>query len=296
MQRTSIEWVRNADGTQGHSANPIRARHRTTGKVGWHCDKVSPGCTHCYAEAIDTRFGTGEPYTRAGGKNVDLFLDESMLQALVRRRTPTTVFLGDMTDLFQPAVTDAMLDRLFAYLTLARQHTIQILTKRAARMAGYFRREHHWGCAAAYRDLISGAAIPLDLGDGLSCWPPHNVWPGVSVENQDVAEGRIGPLLTIAEASVRFLSVEPLLGPVDLGRYLHGLSWVIVGGESGPGARPMEPAWARTIRDQCVTSNVPFFFKQWGGVNKKSAGRLLDGRLWNEMPERGERLVDLPWS
>jgi protein gp37 len=249
MQKTSIEWT-------DRSANPIRARHKVTGKVGWHCVKWSKGCASCYAEAINKRFGTGLPFVKSSADEVELFLDGRPLEALVRLRRPSRVFLCDMTDLFQEGVTWRMVDAVFAAMERARHHTFQILTKRADRMAAYvegLRREASW-------------------------WPLPNVWLGVSIEDQATADERIPHLLKVP-ASVRFLSVEPLLGPVDLtairrtraegymrpldGRF-NRIGWVIVGGESGPGARPLHVDWIRSIVDQCREAGVPCFVKQMG--------------------------------
>lgn len=209
------------------------------------CTKVSPGCKHCYAERLRA---IGQPNYRNG---FELTLQPHMLDAPLRWRRPRTVFVNSMSDLFHEDVPVAFIERVFEVMRLAGWHRFQVLTKRADRLA--------------------------DLAPALS-WPP-NVWMGVSVENAKYRV-RIERLRSTA-APVKFLSLEPLLGPLpDLG--LDGIDWVIVGGESGPGARPMEPGWALDIRDQCVRAGVPFFFKQWGGRHKKRAGRVLDGRTWDQ--------------
>jgi protein gp37 len=176
----------------------------------------------------------------------------------LRWKKPQTVFVNSMSDLFHPAVPESFVHRVFDVMAEADHHVYQVLTKRSERLAEL------------------SARLP---------WPEH-VWMGVSVENNDYVH-RVDHLRSTA-AGVKFLSLEPLLGPLaDLD--LWGIDWVIVGGESGPGARPMEREWVRAIRDRCLGANVPFFFKQWGGVNKKKAGRLLDGRTWSEMPSRAPR-------
>jgi protein gp37 len=186
-----------------------------------------------------------------------LTLQPQMLELPLRWRRPRTIFVNSMSDLFHDAVPFEYVQRVFDVMRRAHWHCFQVLTKRAERLA--------------------------ELAPGLQ-WP-ENVWMGVSVEDAGYL-GRMDALRT-TEARVKFLSLEPLLGPLTDLR-LDGIDWVIVGGESGPRARPMEPAWVRDIRDQCAGAGVPFFFKQWGGQNKKRAGRLLDGRTWDAMPARPE--------
>jgi protein gp37 len=215
------------------------------------CTKVSPGCKHCYAETLAERFRgvPGHPFEHG----FDLQLIPSALELPLRWRAGRRIFVNSMSDLFHDDVPATYIRRVFGVMKRASHHQYQVLTKRSERMARL--------------------AANLDI-------PPH-VWMGVSVENQQYAT-RIDDLRRV-EAVVRFLSIEPLLGPIaDLD--LTGIHWVIVGGESGHGARPMDPAWVRSIRDQCVASNVKFFFKQWGGVRKHVTGRVLDGRTWDEMP------------
>jgi protein gp37 len=215
------------------------------------CSKVSQGCQNCYAERMARRLSAmGHPNYRTG---FSVALHPQMLEAPLRWRQSRLVFVNSMSDLFHDDVPVAFIRQVFATMCLARQHTFQILTKRSNRL--------------------------LQLAPQIA-WPT-NVWMGVSVENQDAAR-RIGDLRQVP-AALRFLSLEPLLGP--LGNLdLDGIHWVIAGGESGPGARPMDPEWVCEIRDQCNAEGVPFFFKQWGGVQKKKAGRLLDGRVWDEYP------------
>ena len=224
------------------------------------CTKVSPGCKHCYAERMAARLQAMGQANYAHG--FALTLQPQMLELPLRWKKPQTIFVNSMSDLFHEDVPLAYIRRVFDVMNRAHWHRFQVLTKRAERLA--------------------------DLGAELT-WP-RNVWMGVSVETERYRD-RIDALRATA-AAVKFLSIEPLLGP--LGELdLRGSDWVIVGGESGPGARPMDPTWVREVRDQCVRADVPFFFKQWGGVHKKKAGRLLDGRTWDEMP-REPQPVTLP--
>jgi len=215
------------------------------------CTKVSPGCKHCYAERMAERLqAMGQPNYRNGFR---LTLHPHMLELPLRWKKPQTIFVNSMSDLFHREVPLDYIQQAFAVMRRAHWHRFQVLTKRADRLAELSRE--------------------LD-------WPP-NVWMGVSVEN-DSYRGRIDGLRNTA-AATKFLSLEPLLGPLKA-LDLRGIHWVIVGGESGPGARPMDPEWATDLRDQCRRAQVPFFFKQWGGKNKKQAGRVLDGRTWDELP------------
>ncbi len=215
------------------------------------CTKVSPGCKHCYAERLAKRLQAMGVKKYANGFKVTLH--EDALEIPLRWKQPRIIFVNSMSDLFHEEVPLEFIRKVFAVMKQAHQHIFQVLTKRAERMA--------------------------ELAPLLE-WPP-NVWMGVSVENQRYTY-RID-LLRQVPASVRFLSLEPLLGPIpDLN--LDGIHWVIVGGESGPGARPMKKEWVLEIRDQCIRAGVPFFFKQWGGVHKSRNGRILEGRTWDEMP------------
>lgn len=215
------------------------------------CTKVSPGCKHCYAETFAERFRgvPGHPFEQG----FDLRLVPEALELPLSWKASRRVFVNSMSDLFHEKVPAAYIRRVFEVIRQAEQHQFQILTKRSERMV----------------EVCS--AIKL----------PPNAWLGVSVENQKYTS-RVADLRRV-KASVRFLSIEPLLGPVENLR-LSGIHWVIVGGESGHHARPMDPEWVRSIRDQCAAASVPFFFKQWGGTRKKLAGRTLDGRTWDEMP------------
>jgi protein gp37 len=215
------------------------------------CTKVSPGCTHCYAERLAARLqAMGNPRYRNG---FAVTLHPDQLGLPLRWSQPRRIFVNSMSDLFHEAIPDSFILRVFETMQRAPWHVFQVLTKRAERLARLAPR------------------LP---------WPP-NVWQGVSVENARYAS-RVAHLQRVP-AAVRFLSVEPLLGPIPE-LPLEGIGWVIVGGESGPGHRLLDPWWVRGIRDQCLTAGVPFFFKQWGGPTAKSGGRTLDGRVWDQMP------------
>ncbi|MGH6693162.1 MAG: DUF5131 family protein [Gammaproteobacteria bacterium] len=214
------------------------------------CTKVSPGCDNCYAERLAARLkAMGNPRYVNG---FELTLQEDQLDLPQRWRQPRLVFVNSMSDLFHPKVPTAFIQQVFEVMTKSERHTFQVLTKRPKRAA-----------------LLSSKLT----------WSP-NVWLGTSIEQQQYV-GRIDDLRR-TDAQVRFLSLEPLLGP--LGLDLVDIDWVIAGGESGPGARPVNIEWIRSIRDQCRSSATPFFFKQWGGRTAKAGGRELDGRTWDEMP------------
>lgn len=309
---TKIEWT-------DETWNPIRARNEETGGAGHFCVHVSPGCEHCYAEGFQKRFNNPVRYAAQDADKVEIFIHQNALEQPGRWRRPRRIFVCSMTDLFYEGHTDEMIIAVFAMMETAHWHQYQVLTKRPARMKQWLR--DCW---------YTGRVLP-------------NVWLGVSVEDQTRADERI-PILLDTPAAVRFLSAEPLLGPINLAPlhctdYKYGeenasiyalqtdgsyqvpashytenhprLDWVIAGGESGLKARPMNPDWVRSIRDQCVAAGVPFFFKQWGAwaplgawdvdkgrfvegaakaaverVGKKAAGRTLDGRTWGEMPEQ----------
>lgn len=218
------------------------------------CTKVSPGCKHCYAERMAHRLqAMRQPNYVNGFKPT---LHEHMLERPLTWKRPMLIFVNSMSDLFHPDVPLDFIQQVFAVMRRAEWHCFQVLTKRSERL--------------------------LTLNDQLS-WP-DNVWMGVSVENE-AYRFRIDRLRQTG-AQVKFLSLEPLLGPLPA-LDLMGIDWVIVGGESGSGARPMSGEWVIDIRQQCLRAGVPFFFKQWGGVRKKKNGRLLEGRTWEQMPARG---------
>lgn len=292
--KTGIEWT---DATW----NPV------TG-----CSKVSPGCAHCYAERLAPRtFGPGRAFT-------DVRFHEDRLFQPLRWRRPRLVFVNSMSDLFHEDVTDGQIARILSVMYEAHRHVFQVLTKRPVRMREFLTRwadvegegeplmvdgpaavraAHPSGRGQLFAELLEamgepppGARFPMfDWMGGPRWWllAPWNVWWGVSVETQKAAQARLPELAAVPGAvPVRFVSVEPLLGEVDLTEWLEAgdLQWVIVGGESGPGARPIDPAWVRRIRDDCGAAGVPFFFKQWGGIRKADNGRLLDGMTHDEMP------------
>lgn len=298
--KSAIEWT---DATW----TPIRARYLEiqndgSGKerIGWHCEHASEGCRNCYAEGFNRRLGTGLDFKpgelfreeKRGYNNgeVKLFLDEEMLTAPLRWKKPRMIFVCSMTDLFADFVPDEWIDKVFAIMALSTQHTFQVLTKRAKRMRAYLSNP-----AAVRRIYTLVCDMTVDLEPGvvliaapeheqhappgprvyLDQWPLPNVWLGVSAERQQEADTRIPDLLA-TQAAVRFVSAEPLLGPINIvdaiwagddapsSHLFETIDWIIVGGESGRGARAMHPAWARSIRDQCQAAGVAFFFKQWG--------------------------------
>jgi len=215
------------------------------------CAKISPGCKHCYAERMAHRLcAMGQPNYAAG---FDVAIHQHMLEAPLKIKRPTSIFVNSMSDMFHEKVPQDFISSVFGVMRSTPRHRFQVLTKRAGRLA-----------------KMAGR-LP---------WP-ENVWMGVSVENADYTR-RIDQLRNTG-AKVKFLSLEPLLGPMPK-LDLSNIDWVIVGGESGPGARPMKSEWALDIRDQCLDAGVAFFFKQWGGWNKKKAGRTLDGRTWDQTP------------
>jgi protein gp37 len=215
------------------------------------CSKISPGCKHCYAEKMANRLkAMGQANYRNG---FELTLQPQMLELPLHWKSPKRIFVNSMSDLFHVDVPPSYIKDVFDVMRRAHWHQFQVLTKRAERIE--------------------------ELSAELK-WEP-NIWMGVSVENEKYSY-RIDHLRKTG-ANVKFLSIEPLIGPVGK-LNLRGIDWVIVGGESGPGARPMDAAWVTGIRDQCQRANVAFFFKQWGGVQKKKTGRSLEGRTWDEMP------------
>jgi len=237
--KSSIEWTES-------TWNPV------TG-----CTKISPGCAHCYAERMAKRLqAMGQVNYRNGFR---VTLHENVLKLPLQWKSPQTIFVNSMSDLFHEDIPFDFIRRVFSVMESAAWHRFQILTKRSKRLAE---------CAAALT------------------WP-DNVWIGVTVESGAFIR-RIDHLRSV-DAAVRFLSLEPLIGPVQ-DMYLTGIDWVIVGGESGPGARPMKAEWVYDVLHQCRDEDVPFFFKQWGGTNKKKAGRILDGRTYDEIPDPCRRV------
>lgn len=215
------------------------------------CTKISPGCKHCYAERMAMRLkAMGQPNYVNGFK---LTLHEKALQLPLRWKKPQTIFVNSMSDLFHEDVPGDFIIRVFDVMRRANWHRFQVLTKRSDRL--------------------------LEFSPHLQ-WEPH-IWMGVSVENQDYVY-RIDDLRQTG-AGIKFLSLEPLLGSLT-NLDLQRIDWVIAGGESGPGSRPIQESWVVDIRNQCLNAEIPFFFKQWGGVNKKRAGRLLEGRTWDQVP------------
>ena len=235
---SNIEWT---DATW----NPVRG-----------CTKISPGCTHCYAETFAERFRgvPGHPFEQG----FDLRLVPEKLAEPLRWAAPRMIFVNSMSDLFHESVPDAYIERVAKVMLAANWHIYQVLTKRATRMA---------------------ELLDTNLREAAN---QSHIWWGVSVENRKHGVPRID-LLRSAPARVRFLSIEPLLENLGAVNFRQ-IDWAIVGGESGAGARPMDPAWVRSLRDQCRAARVPFFFKQWGGVRKSEAGRRLDGRTHDAFP------------
>ena len=217
------------------------------------CTKISAGCLKCYAERMALRLKAMGQFNYRNGFNVTCH--RHVLDMPLKWKRPQMVFVNSMSDLFHEDVPNDFIFDIFSTMCQAKQHQYQILTKRAERMT--------------------------ELSPDLT-WQ-QNIWMGVTVESADYKD-RID-YLRLTGAYIKFLSLEPLLG--DMGELnLNEIDWVIVGGESGPGARPIEIDWVRDIKKQCLAQKVPFFFKQWGGVNKKKAGRLLDGKTWNQMPNK----------
>ena len=318
MGKSSIGWTE-------HVWNPIRG-----------CSRISEGCRNCYAERMAARFCGNDPYSAGPGKfsgfasmtptgprwtgRVELIPE--MLHIPLKRRKPTTYFVNSMSDLFHESLAFGAIDHIFGVIQAARRHRFIILTKRARRMREYVEAFRPGPIDEGFvtRDGVPYAEAAIVVSP--ERWPLPNVILGVSCEDQAAADERIPHLLALP-AACRMVSLEPLLGPINLYSHIptleieretrtaedRYLDWVILGGESGPGARPMHPDWVRTLRDQCTAAEVPFLFKQWGEwlgaeqdgapgdnqvlncsdapvrVGKRAAGRLLDGRVWDERPE-----------
>ena len=371
---TGIEWT-------DETWNPARARALDgSGRIGWHCEHASPGCINCYAETQNRAgrsgfTGTKLPYKPGHRKDVEIYIDEKVLLRPLSWKRPRKVFVCSMTDLFGEFHTVDQIVRVFAVMALCQRHTFQVLTKRSDRAwqllslqpdechrpeAGkrlsfggrVWEEAYRIAAAIGKEGLFTQALRDGKLQPDSIVWPLPNVWLGVSVEDQQRADERI-PVLLDTPAAIRWLSMEPLIEPVDLSEWFFCptardespimdpttgvyeccakcdytgiagfsgpplLDWIVLGGESGPRARPMNPKWARTIRDQCAAAGVPFLFKQWGEwwpleqaadewgltvqearelfttrttethavIGKKKAGRLLDGVEHNGYPE-----------
>jgi protein gp37 len=250
---SAIEWT---DATW----NPIRGFEPNR----WQCAKISPGCDNCYASTMNHRWG-GSEYANAG-TTPRVFLDDRVLKQPLSWREPRRVFVCSMTDLFGDWVPQAWVDAMFTVMWQAKQHQFQVLTKRPSRMCEMLERH--------YRSIQRS--------------PLPNVWIGTSIELNRYA-WRANPLRA-TPAAVRFVSAEPLLGPLPA-LDLTGIDWLITGGESGARHRPCEPDWVRDLRDRCALTGTAFFHKQWGGRTHAAGGRLLDGRTWNEYPEPRRELA-----
>ncbi|KZC97210.1 hypothetical protein AUP40_04535 [Thalassospira xiamenensis] len=299
---TKIEWTQRP-GTKGETWNPIRARNKATGGTGHFCTKVSAGCQNCYAADFQKRFKNPVRYAAQDADQVEIFLDAIVVRQPLMWKKPRTIFVCSMTDLFYEGHCDEWIDDIFAIAALCPQHTFIVLTKRIEATRQYMTSidNNDGGRLEGFRDaMIEGAAQRIHFErtrEDPSMWlavhlPLPNVWIGTSAEDQATAIERIPTLLT-TPAAVRFISAEPLLGPVELDNLIiadlptgewsfncldnEGLDieddeafkgatidWVICGGESGHKARTMHPDWARSLRDQCKAASVPFFFKQWG--------------------------------
>ena len=288
---TKIEW---ADATW----NPIRG-----------CSRVSEGCRHCYAEivaALDAAPGGAYEglIARGGQWNGNITVVEDVIEQPLRWTRPRKIFVNSMSDLFHENLPFEIVDRLFAVMAICAAadigHQFQVLTKRSGRMCAYLKSPGTQGRIRAEIDaMLPDLPKPLSAAAaGPIAWPLANVWIGVSVEDQDCADVRVPDLLA-APAAVRWLSMEPLLGPVDLTRYpgIESLHWVVVGGESGAKARPMQAEWPAALRDQCASLGIPYLFKQWGEwapaadksygmllIGKAKAGRLLEGSQHDGYP------------
>lgn len=306
---TKIEWCQRP-GTKSETWNPIRAQNKETGGIGHFCTKVSAGCQNCYAADFQKRFNNKVRYAAQDADKVELFLDEAALMKPLRWKKPRTIFVCSMTDLFYEGHQSDWIDQVFAAMALCPQHTFIVLTKRIKLASVYFADRTTGDPWAEASDSIANF---INAQEAISVLEPRdiplpNVWLGTSVEDQKAANDRI-PVLLDTPAAVRFLSVEPLLGPVDLTDIvtpvregvtdhfnaldhieakmfeddpngLPALDWVIVGGESGHNASPMHPDWARSLRDQCKTAGVPFFFKQNGSWISATPGDKFSDGLW----------------
>lgn len=302
---TRIEWA-NAGLPRGASWNPIRARNKATGKVGWHCTHQSDGCRFCYAESMNKRLGTGLPYKPGHEKDIEIFLDEKILLQPLKWRDPRGVFVGSMTDVFAPFVTDEMLDRMFSVALLCPQHRFLWLTKRPDRMRAYLSdddlmdrlsatlgcmldgdwiwnegKRHRWKIEA----LIS-ACLGVDHDDDgnefqVSMPVLFNIWAGTSAEDQETYDER-KEHLRATPAAVRFFSLEPLLGPIR-GDWFG--DWAIIGGESGPNARPNWTPNVRRLVKRCKRAGAAVFVKQLGANVQDRNDAGFEGCEPHEWPD-----------
>lgn len=290
---TKIEWVNNPDGTKGETWNPIRVYSPVPARLfGYHCTKVSPGCDHCYAERMNNRFGNGKPFD---AEPTTFGLDYSKLEFPYHWKKPRRVFVQSMGDLFHNQINREQIRHVFKVMQECKNHTFILLTKRPRNMIRVLK-------ALEIKKL------------------PGNVWAGVTVESND-QRNRVLDLIKVP-AAVRFISVEPMLGPLNMSAWMFkNIHWVIAGGETGPGSRPINPGWVLELQDQVEKFNIPFFFKSWGDwtpiqyingklkllnlilekneviasynnkycnmkrVGKKNSGRSLNGVEYSEMPK-----------
>lgn len=271
MNKTSIEWTHRPEtrgAAGGMTWNPIRARLKGAAekaRSGTFCTRISPGCQHCYASTINKRFGNGLEFIVPNLEKIEFFVDERILHEPLKQKKPCTIFVGDMFDLFHEAIPRELIYRVLDICEAATQHTFQLLTKRAARMESVF---------------------SFKYSNSTSQFTPPHLWAGVSVEDQQRADERI-PHLLATPAAVRWVSYEPAFGPVDFSDWLpiltiggvemeRSLDWIVVGGESGRGARPFDISWARQTIEQCKEAEVPVFMKQLGAKPWDSASSDID--------------------
>lgn len=282
VQKTKIEWVAQfkEDGSiiAGYTTNPIYAVDIVTNKRGWFCIKCSAGCLHCYSETINKMWGNGLEYSQRNLSKIKWVLNEKELDSIRNLKSPSVLFPCDMTDLFLEAIPDEMIGRFFDVMEECPQHIFKLLTKRTERMRQFVSNRYKGGAA------------------------PSHIWFGTSVENQKAVDERV-PILLNINASILFLSCEPLLEEINLAGALNdcrcgecdycnevayhptrSVDWVICGAESGRGARAMDEEWARDLKDQCVEAGVPFFLKQFASKGKKVSLPVLDGCQWTEYP------------
>lgn len=281
MSATSIEWVIGPDGSRGHTVNPIRFRNLETGKVGHYCEKIASGCKNCYSSTMQKPYLSGLEFVASNKDKGELFFEEKVLDEVLRRRKSTGYFWADMTDLLGSWVPDEWIDNIIGTIWATPGHRHYVLTKRAQRAAELLPRLYaKWDKQELDAETAADCAgRSFHRSPEL---PPSNLWLGASASTRPDLDAQIEHLRA-TPAAVRFLSLEPLIA--DLGTIdLSGIGWVIVGGESGPGARPMDENWVRSIRDQCESAGVPFFYKQRLDGGRKVALPMLDGVRWHDLP------------